>query len=157
MSSNIYCRSFLVKSRLSGSCWWFLRWSLKGGSSVFFLHDGRSFTDAADDTLPLSSPRVQILRIRYVWRLTFSSLWQQILCWRSGWRLSFLVIMTLSLNRHSERGKNAVWERWETATWQWVKNLFPWWHLTVLLTTAGDPSLWRLMFLVIQLKFIMLF
>ena len=25
-----------MKSRLSSSCWWFLRWSLKGGSSVFF-------------------------------------------------------------------------------------------------------------------------
>ena len=112
---------------------------------------------SSDDTLLYSSPRVQILHVRSGWRLTFPSLWQQILCWRSGWRFSFLVIMTLSLNRHSERGKNAVWERWETATWQWVKNLFPWWHLTVLLTTAGDPSLWRLMFLVIQLKFIMLF
>jgi hypothetical protein len=31
---------------------------------IFSLHDGRSFTDAADDTLPLSSPRVQILHVR---------------------------------------------------------------------------------------------
>ena len=31
---------------------------------IFSLHDGRSFTDATDDTLLYSSPWVQILHVR---------------------------------------------------------------------------------------------
>ena len=40
-----------------------------------------------------------------------------------------------------------MWERWETATWQWVKNLFPCWRLATFLTMGIDPShLFRMTF-----------
>ena len=37
-------------------------------------------------------------------------------------------------------GKHALWERRKTERWIGVKNLLPWWRLTVFLTTAADPS-----------------
>lgn len=55
MSSNIYCRSFIfIRIML-------MIFAVKFEKCVFCifpLHDGRSFTDATDDTLLYSSPRV---------------------------------------------------------------------------------------------------
>ena len=45
----------------------------------------------SDDILPLSSPQVQSLHIRFGWRLTFSSLQQQILCWYFVWHLMEII------------------------------------------------------------------
>ena len=56
----------------------------------------------------LPSSQKQILHIRSGWRLTLSSLWR------------------LTVPGHSERGKNAVWERRETEQWHRVKNLLRW-------------------------------
>ena len=45
----------------------------------------------SDDILPLSSPQVQSLHVRFGWRLTFSSLQQQILCWYFVWHLMEII------------------------------------------------------------------
>jgi len=36
--------------------------------------------------------------------------------------------------------KNALRKKRETGWWHGVKNLWLWWHLTIFLTTATDPS-----------------
>ena len=68
-------------------------------TSYHFPHYGnRSFTFASDDILWFSSSQQQVFDIA------------------SGWRLSSIVILN--------GGKNALWEKRETATWQRVKNLW---------------------------------
>ena len=81
--------------------------------------------------------------------LPFSLLWQQILRWRSEWRLMFSVIMMLSVppslwcltvSRHSERWQECLVGKRETKRWIGVKNLLCWWRLTAFLTMVIDPS-----------------
>ena len=97
-----------------------------------FSHHGyRFFAVALNDALPSSSLQQQILHIRFGWRLTFPLLW----------RLTLPSLWRLFSNCHSERGKHALWERRETGQWHGVKNLLPWWRLIAFLTMVTDSSL----------------
>ena len=64
---------------------------------MLFKKNGKRDSDTewriydSDDILPLSSPQVQSLHIRFGWRLTFSSLQQQILCWYFVWHLMEII------------------------------------------------------------------
>ena len=63
--------------------WWHL--------TAFPHYGNRSFAAAQDDVLRLSSPRQQILHIRFGWWLTFPSLHQQILCCCFVWHLTEII------------------------------------------------------------------
>ena len=71
--------------------------------------------------------------VKNFWHVLFSSPRQQILRCRFGWRLT--------VPSHSELWGNALWEWQEAAIWHKAKNLLLRWHLTVFLTTAADSFL----------------
>ena len=75
----------------------FLQSSFWTVARMLFKKNGKRDSDTewriydSDDILPLSSPQVQSLHIRFGWRLTFSSLQQQILCWCFVWHLMEII------------------------------------------------------------------
>ena len=69
-------------------------------------HDTERRIYYSDDTLRFSSPRVQILHIRFGWRLTFPLLW----------RLTLPSLWRLFSNCHSERGQACLVGKTENGT-----------------------------------------